>query len=478
LQHGTASEQSCPYAAQIGVPGGGVVPPVVPVDGPHAPLVEPGGIEHKLPEQQSAVVVHAPPVGTHFVALPAQTRGGVPAGFGTHGSPQQSALDAQALPSKVSGACVQSVSAMRQRGIPRRSCLQVFFCRTLPAQQFAFALHSRVWSRQIAPAGEHALPFVQRPKAAPPSLLHVTLERSPSGNVVDPQQSTSSLHSSPVGLQPLGGWQTKTPVGAYGRQDRLQHSPPHSGSVPPSYRAPPEQVSPAVVQPVAPPPPPTAHRPSEAPAALLQRPPQHSKSLAHASPLCVQNEGAEQKPSLHSFEQHSVFCVQALPEVRQTALSALHAPLSQVPPQHSPFCVHVWPSPVHCLAEHVPLVHEKVQQSTFDVQAEPGPPHVPARKPQTFVVGSHVPEQHSASFAQAAVGGVHAAASAKRPNVPPPSSPDGDSDSLPQPAKASAKAVAVANPTATTRLRDMPNVLRPGSCGIGGPAGERSSRKS
>ena len=37
---------------------------------------------------------------------------------------------------------VQSISAMRQRGIPSESCLQVFFWRTLPAQQSA--LRARV----------------------------------------------------------------------------------------------------------------------------------------------------------------------------------------------------------------------------------------------------------------------------------------------------------------------------------------------
>jgi hypothetical protein len=50
---------------------------------------------HGEPAQQSAVVVQAPPAGTH--ALP-QTNGGEPLGFGTQGLLQQSALVAHAVP--------------------------------------------------------------------------------------------------------------------------------------------------------------------------------------------------------------------------------------------------------------------------------------------------------------------------------------------------------------------------------------------
>ena len=167
------------------------------------PLVEPGAITHGRPEQQSAVVVHAPAEGMHFAET--HTNGGVPAGFGTHGRLQQSALDAQALPTNVEGSAVQSTSAARQRGMPRLSCLQVLFCSTLPAQQFALALHDCDCRRQIAPAGEHELPLSQRPTAAPEAFEHVTFDLSPSGNVADPQQSLSSVQSSPVGWQPLGG---------------------------------------------------------------------------------------------------------------------------------------------------------------------------------------------------------------------------------------------------------------------------------
>lgn len=183
-----------------------------PVEPPQVPEVEPGATVHGRPEQQSAVVVHAPPEGMHFAAL--HTKGGEPDGLGTHGRLQQSALDAHALPVNVAGSAVQSTSAARQRGMPRLSCLQVFFWSTLPAQQFAFALQDSDWRRQMAPAGLHLLPLSQRPIVAPAALEQVTFESGPSGSVAEPQQSLSSWQSSPVGWQPLGGWQMRTPVGA------------------------------------------------------------------------------------------------------------------------------------------------------------------------------------------------------------------------------------------------------------------------
>jgi hypothetical protein len=59
-----------------------------------------------VPLQQSAVVVQAPPLGTHW-AEP-QTNGGIPDGFGTQGMPQQSALDAQAVPAATAPLILQS----------------------------------------------------------------------------------------------------------------------------------------------------------------------------------------------------------------------------------------------------------------------------------------------------------------------------------------------------------------------------------
>jgi hypothetical protein len=50
---------------------------------------------HKRPAQQSVSVVQSPPSATHTMP---QTYGGVPNGFLVQGKPQQSALDAHALP--------------------------------------------------------------------------------------------------------------------------------------------------------------------------------------------------------------------------------------------------------------------------------------------------------------------------------------------------------------------------------------------
>ena len=106
LVHGTPLQQSqlcvqtCPYCAHVVPPTVGGEPLSLPPVGvplaPHVPLLAPAGIVHGEPAQQSAVVVHAPPVGTHAVAP--HTKGGLPAAFGTHGLPQQSALEAHAVP--------------------------------------------------------------------------------------------------------------------------------------------------------------------------------------------------------------------------------------------------------------------------------------------------------------------------------------------------------------------------------------------
>lgn len=104
--HGTPLQQSAvvvhpwPYCEHWVPASGGGPESGVPASGgsvvPHTPTAEPVGTTHGSGAQQSAVVVHAPPASTH--ALP-QMKGGVPAGFGTHGKLQQSALEAQALPS-------------------------------------------------------------------------------------------------------------------------------------------------------------------------------------------------------------------------------------------------------------------------------------------------------------------------------------------------------------------------------------------
>ena len=96
---------------------------------------------------------------------------------------------------------------------------------------------------------------------------------------------------------------------------------------------------------------------------MLQRPPQQSVSLAHASPSCLQNEGLAQTPWEQYCEQHSAAAVQGLPAVLQVTLSGAHVPFVHCPPQHSALAVQVWPSAVHAVALHFPLMQLPVQQS-------------------------------------------------------------------------------------------------------------------
>jgi hypothetical protein len=105
-QQSAFAVHTCPYCAQFVAPPPPPPPPVPPpvappsdpppAGAPHVPLLLPAGITHGEPAQQSAVVVHAPPAAMHFVAP--HTNGGEPAGLGTQGLSQQSALDAHAVP--------------------------------------------------------------------------------------------------------------------------------------------------------------------------------------------------------------------------------------------------------------------------------------------------------------------------------------------------------------------------------------------
>ncbi len=206
LQQSEACVQFCPYSAHwdpLSVPASGMTG-----GGPQVPLVEPGGATHGSPEQQSASEVQAPFVGTQ--SLPPQMKP-LPAVFGRHGNPQQSALLAQGWPA-FEPASLQSPAAV-QRGMPRLSCWHtVGSWFTLPAQQLFSALHDPDLSLHTAPAGRQALPLSQRPTGSPALLLHLT-EPLPPGIPGEPQQSVSSTQTSPVGRQPLGGWHTNTPVG-------------------------------------------------------------------------------------------------------------------------------------------------------------------------------------------------------------------------------------------------------------------------
>jgi hypothetical protein len=165
------------------------------------------------PGQQSADVVQAPPLP---MQIPPHTKGGSPPsevyeGLGTQGRPQQSALVAQACPT-MTPASLQRSPFMVQRGMPRMSCWQTnSFWLTLPAQQLFSALQELIASLQMAPAGRQELPLSQRPTGSLGfSLLQVTPD--PVGRGPAPQQSLSIWQSSPVGRQPLGGWQMKRPL--------------------------------------------------------------------------------------------------------------------------------------------------------------------------------------------------------------------------------------------------------------------------
>jgi hypothetical protein len=87
---------------------------------------------------------------------------------------------------------------------------------------------------------------------------------------------------SPSTRQPSAGWQIWTPVGAYTSHSRLQH-PPQSLHSEPST---PVQFVPPTLG--------CEHVPSVAPEPIVQMPPQHSASCAHASPFCVQYDDGPQ----------------------------------------------------------------------------------------------------------------------------------------------------------------------------------------
>jgi hypothetical protein len=109
LQHGVAAEHACPYCAHAAPPsaGGGF-------GAPHVPVTDPVGTLHGSPEQQSALMVHAPLVFTH---PPSHTP------F-TQGFPQQSALVAHFEPGGTTWPGAHTKFTARQRGMPSASCEQ------------------------------------------------------------------------------------------------------------------------------------------------------------------------------------------------------------------------------------------------------------------------------------------------------------------------------------------------------------------
>jgi hypothetical protein len=200
-----------------------------------------------------------------------------------------------------------------------------------------------------------------------------------------PQQSSSRAQMSPSMWQPLARWQTDTPVVPYGTQTRLQQSPHPEQTVPST--PPLQRVLPGAG---------VEHRPSVAPDATLQMPPQQSAGLEQTSPFCVQKDDPRSHiPALQSFEQQSALEAHELPEVRQEPLSASHFPLAQFPPQHAPWLVHDAPSDTQVIALHAPLSQESEQQSVPAEHAPPAATHRPTVDVQVWRAGSHSPEQQS-----------------------------------------------------------------------------------
>jgi len=399
------------------------------------------------PEQQSACVVHAPPVGTQAP----------PHALFTQGPPQQSALVAHDVPAGTGAE--QSLALSRQRGMPSASFRQQLSGLSLHqlelgapfgSQQLFSALHDSVLGLQMLPGSRQAMPLSQRPNSwVGDAFAHVTGPLTGSGAPDHPQQSLSFRHISPVGEQPDGGWQTRKPGAApAGAQTREQHVPPQAGGLEPDD----PQTVPFGRHCVAPGAATASPQvPSAAPACLTQLPPQQSAFTAQTSPCCVQNDTSEQSPPLHSFEQHSSFLVHELPVVLHVVLSGLHVPPplpsgAHVPPQHSSFCPHAWLSATHCLVEHWPPMHAPVQHSGPAVQASPGALQSVTLSPQTPFAQLAV--QQSALVAHVLPAALQSAPSAREPstmasmNAPPePSSsplsasaPVVPSDSLPQPA--------------------------------------------
>ena len=118
----------CPICEQP-IPPPSVPPDVVPPSlpggggrGEQLPCVAPGGTTHVIPEQQSAVDVHAPADGMHAVAAHTSC----PLEFGTHGWPlQQSAAVAHVFPVWRHASVPPSERPYaRQRGTPSLSSKQ------------------------------------------------------------------------------------------------------------------------------------------------------------------------------------------------------------------------------------------------------------------------------------------------------------------------------------------------------------------
>jgi hypothetical protein len=155
------------------------------------PWVLPCGTSHDVPGQQSALLVQPPHAWTQIDGE--HVNGGLPLGLGTQGAPlQQSALDAHELPAPRHCAPVH-------RGTPTLSCLHVSCVSQLPAQQSHDELHDIVCSLHTSPLGLQPMGSRQMPTGPPPLMSHVTGLFEPPGSPVAPQQSVSVVQRSPTG---------------------------------------------------------------------------------------------------------------------------------------------------------------------------------------------------------------------------------------------------------------------------------------
>jgi hypothetical protein len=175
----------------------------------HVPPTEPGGFVH-VPAQQSACVVQEPLIGEHFaphVSLPVAS--------GTHGSPQQSALDAHAVPG--AGWVAQLPTKwMRHRGMwsssrPQHSSgwlLQLPDGVPTVSQQSFDTLHESVPpTLQVWPGSLQAPPLLpHRPNSSVDLFFTHVVGLPPFGPGApdQPQQSLSTRQISAIGWQPDG----------------------------------------------------------------------------------------------------------------------------------------------------------------------------------------------------------------------------------------------------------------------------------
>jgi len=151
----------------------------------------------------------------------------------------------------------------------------------------------------------------------------------------------------------------------------------------------------------------SVHNPTLSPACLVQMPVQHSKSVMHASPICVQYDGCpEHRPFTQNLEQQLALSVHSLPTVLQPGLSAMQteAPPStawpHLPLQHVSPLVQAWLSEVQMPDAHTPPLQRMEQHSGPPVHASPGCLHTPGWLVQLWVAGSQFAEQHSACWEQ------------------------------------------------------------------------------